>query len=533
VSQLQKYNGMDTIATFAIWHKLQEQFRPDTRAAYELLKALSAPSLYMMLRGILVDQDTVTKLHPQFLAECAQLEAYLDLITKSLGMGVINFASPVQVRWLFECLGATMPTKYVKGVAKASADRDTLEQVAKADPELAPVANIILAWRDRQKMLQVLAPELVDRDGRMRTTYKIAGTVTTRWSSSKNALWTGMNMQNIKRDEDEHSGHASIRTAFVADPGYKLFNIDLERADSWGVALEVFQATGDRKYFEACGSKDLHTYVSKLVWPKLAWTNDEAANIAIAKQYFYRQYDYRFMSKKGGHGSNYMGKGRTLAIQMKIPVHIAENFQLAYFREFKAIKLWHRIKAKELQTTGTLTNLFGIRRNFHSRLDADATVREAIAFLGQSVTAGSINRLLLRLWRCQLQMPDLGIELLGQVHDSIFGQFPADLEPEVLDLIRYVAPVHITVTSPSNDTIQQAIPIEIATGWNLASWSPTNIDGLKKAARGKHDERQRHHVPRTTKLGFMDKRLSGLHRRPQQPTDVSEVGSDCNDRCLS
>lgn len=531
MSQLQRYNGMDTIATFAIWHALQAQFRPDTRAAYHLLKALSAPSLYMMLRGILVDQDTIEDLKPKFDAECKQLEDSLDYLTKSLSMGVINLASPVQVKWLFECLGAKLPTKRVKGTNKVSVGRDTLEQISKSDPEIAPIANLVLAWRDRKKMLQVLDPTLVDADGRMRTTYKIAGTTTTRWSSSKNALWTGMNMQNIKRDEDEAAGHASIRSAFVADPGYKLFNIDLERADSWAVALEVFQSTGDRKYFEACGSRDLHTYVSKLVWPKLGWSDDEEANIAIAKRFFYRQYDYRFMSKKGGHGSNYLGKGRTLAIQMKIPIYIAENFQVAYFREFPGIKKWHSIKAKELQTTASLTNLFGIRRNFHNRLDADATLREAIAFLGQSVTAGAINRVLLRLWACQLQMPQLGMELLGQVHDSLFGQFPEDREEEILDLLPWVTKAPLVVQH-MDQTITQSIPIEAATGWNLASQSPQNPDGLKKAKAGKHDERQRQHTPRTAKSGFMDKRLSGLHRRPQQPVAVPEVGSDLDDWCL-
>lgn len=526
MTTLQKYNCMDAIATF----QLYQEFKPllakhsYARRAYAERKALNAPALYAMLRGILVDQEAVSVLREQFTNECKQLEWALDKITRPLRLGCINFASSTQVIWLLECLGATVPkSRNWKSKGTKSADRETLEQIARGDIVLAPVCNIVLAWRDRAKMLTILRPTLTDRDGRMRCFYKVAGTKTTRWSSGMNSwadkrkkLSSGMNMQNIKRDEDEQlAGHASIRSAFVADSERKFANIDLERADSYGVALEVFKATGDKKYLEACQSRDLHTFTSMLMWPNLPWKgsphNITDDDIAIAKTFFYRQYDHRFMSKKLNHGAPYMGKPRTLAIQMKIPLAVCERGFKGFFGEFPAIRKWHTIRARHLQTKGYLINVHGTRRNFHSRLDDDATLRAAIGWLGQSSTAGSINKSVLRLFAVQLQMPEEELEFLAQVHDSALEQYPEVREAEAIDLIRHVMPVPITVTSPQGETITVAIPLEVSVGWNWASHSIANPDGLIKLKPGQIDDRKRERLPKTKAFRLMDRRLSSFY----------------------
>lgn len=532
MSTLQRYNCMDTIATFRLWREFQPLLAKYkyAREAYAERKAVNAPAMYAMLRGILVDVEEVKKLRIQFITECKELERRLDLIVKPMRLGCINMASPSQVIWLLETLGVHVPkSKNYKAKGAKSTDRDTLERIINQDYEIAPVCKIILGWKDRAQMLKVLRPTLYDRDGRMRCMYKVAGTKTTRWSSGMNVwadkrkknaagerLSSGMNMQNIKRDEDEElTGHASIRSAFVADLQKKFCNVDLERADSYGVALEVFKATGDKKYLEACKSRDLHTFTSMLMWPNLPWKgtpqNITDEDIAIAKTFFYRQYDHRFMSKKLNHGAPYLGKPRTLAIQMKIPIEVCERGFRGFFGEFPAIRKWHTIKARQLQTKGYLINIHGTRRNFHSRLDDDATLRAAIGWLGQSSTAGSINRSLLRLFAVQLQMPEEELEFLAQVHDSVLEQFPEANEAQVLELMRAVMPVPITVTSPQGETITVSIPLEFSVGWNWAARSPANPDGLIKLKPGQTDDRTRQRQPTTKTTRLMDRRLSSLY----------------------
>lgn len=519
---LQRYNCLDTIATFRLWEAVSEAATPESLETYSLSKSLSAPLLFAMLKGIRIDLEIMAELYDQFTKECKILEDLLDDITLPLGMDVINLSSPVQVKWLFACLGEDLD----------SSDREALEQVAKADLDLAPVCNLILAWRDRAKMLTVLKPSLVDADGRMRTFYKVSGTETDRLSSSKNALWTGMNMQNISRDEKANTAkRASIRSIFVADAGKVFLNVDLERADAWGVALDVLQSTGDRSYLTAVKSFDLHVYVCKLVWQELAWTSDETENIHVAKKPFYRNISYRQLGKLGGHLTNYLGQEYTMSRSLKISRVVAKDFQDRYFKAFPGIRPWHLVKSKELQTTGRLTNLFGRKRTFHGRLDSMATLREAIAYLGQSVTAGSINRSLLQAWDLQCSRPDLGIEFLAQVHDSLLFQIPESTLTKALPILLQTLQVPITVTDPrTNQAESHSIPLEASIGWNWSSHSELNPDGLLPLEdmcdpfANRPNGAARTRIPPTQELGFMDRRISSIHRGPIQPDHFPEMG---------
>lgn len=506
MSILQRYNGLDTIATYQLWSVFHTKLAADpiAHATYEQTRSLQGPAFYAMLRGILVDTEAVTRLRETLEVENRRILKVLDAITLSLGLGVINLASPVQVKWLFSCFGAH----------PESSNREAMEQLSKADPELAPVCNLILHWRDRAKMLTVLQPGLTDPDSRMRTYYKLTGTETGRWSSAQNALNTrnwpttsGMNMQNIKRDES--SDRASIRSIFTADAGMKFANIDLERADAWIVALEVFAATGDTSYLEAVESFDLHTRVSMLTWTDREWPAEPAAAIAKAKEFFYRQYDYRFMAKKLGHGTNYLGKPWTLSRQMKIPLPLAEAAQAAYFAAFPGIRRWHLAKARQLQTTGTLTNLLGRTRRFHQRLDSDATLREAIAFLGQSGTADVLNRAILRLWASQTA--GTPIEFLAQVHDSVLLQYPEDRADEAAEAITHAFAIPVTATHAGR-VITKTIPVEVAIGWNWSGATDRNPDGLKKKAP-MHDQRLRLVAAPGAKAkpSVMDRRICSIY----------------------
>ena len=108
-----------------------------------------------------------------------------------------------------------------KGERKLSMDREALEKLDNYF-HARPFVATILAIRDAVKQLSVLKTE-IDSDGRMRTSYNVAGTETGRFSSSTNAFGTGTNLQNIT---------SSLRKMFVADPGFKICGIDLEQAES-------------------------------------------------------------------------------------------------------------------------------------------------------------------------------------------------------------------------------------------------------------------------------------------------------------
>src|SRR5262249_14971349 len=132
-------------------------------------------------------------------------------------------------------------------------DRDALEQLD--NYFLAqPIVSHILGLRDIEKKIGVLKTG-IDSDGRMRTSYNIAGTSTGRFSSNLSDFGTGTNLQNI---ED------MLRSIFVADAGLKFAYIDLEQAESRLVGAIEWNLFHDPTYLDACESGDLHTSVCRL-----------------------------------------------------------------------------------------------------------------------------------------------------------------------------------------------------------------------------------------------------------------------------
>lgn len=465
----QEYNVKDCCGTLELRDVLLPQLDESRARTYRLSLALQAPILDMTLRGVRIDREHLGEEKVRLSEEISTISQRLFFVASSITDRPYNPGSWQQLRYfLFDCLGETPVHAIRRNERVVSTDRDSLEKMREKSPLLAPFIDLQLHWRDQTKLLQFLNTGL-DPDGRIRSFFSIGGTVTGRLSSSENAFGGGGNLQNITED---------LRYLFISDPGYLMVNVDLAQADSWNVALETFQATGDRAYLDAILSGDLHTYVTRMVWPNLPWTGDLHRDREIAERPFYRHHDYRFMSKKAGHGSNYLGKPGALAHQMHIPFAMAAEFQDKYFEPFWAIRKWQQIRTKELQLTKALTTVLGRKRRFHGRLNDRETWKEAIAYLGQSPTADSINYITLALHRA---LPE--VQLLLQVHDSLLMQVPVSRANDLIPEISRLFSVPITVSAPNGTTITHAIPSDISVGWNWGKRWKKLPDGSKIEAQ--------------------------------------------------
>lgn len=470
----QVYNGLDCCVTTEVLNQIKPQLKPASGLIYDFERALQGPVLEMMQRGFRVDQYERQKGIALLRGQIAFLEQQLDALARAVWDRPLNPRSPKQlIDFFYHKMRLPEQFKFEKGKRKLSTNREALESL-----ELyfyaKPIVSTILEIRNLGKKLSVLETE-IDADGRMRTSYNIAGTETGRWSSSSNAFGSGTNLQNIT---------AELRKIFISDPGMKLIGIDLEQAESREVGWLCGTLFDDWSYLDACYSGDLHTLTCRLIWPNKAWTGDPKADRALAEEIFYRNYSYRDMSKRGGHGSNYYGTPPTMARHLKVPTYMMENFQKKYFEAFPGIQKWHRWVSQSIQQNTKLTTAFGRERHFFGRLNDDATLREAIAFAPQSATGDRMNLALYRIWK---QMRGHGVELLAQVHDAVYFQYPeAKLdEQEVVD--EALKLINIEITHKDRKLI---VPGEAKSGWNWGNFHETlNPDGLKKI-KGK-DERQR------------------------------------------
>lgn len=475
----QLYCGLDCCVTLEVFEQLSKLLTPEGSStpefpiAYDFERALQAPALDMMLRGFKVDQYARYEGIERTKAESLIIRSQLDELADSVWGRPLNPGSPKQLRDFF--YGAMhLPEHWISihGEKKLSLNREVLEKLEQYF-HARPIIALIIEARDLAKRQQVLESE-IDKDGRMRTSYNIAGTNTGRWSSSANVEGAGTNLQNITPE---------LRRMFVADRGWKLCGIDLEQAESREVGFLCGTLFDDWRYLDACEGGDLHTYTARLIWPStLPWKGHPLEDKKLAERKFYRDFSYRDMSKRGGHGSNYLGTPWTMARHLKVPTALMENFQRAYFEAFPAIPRWHRAVAEQLQRSGVLTTPFGRRRQFFGRRDDDTTLRKAIAFGPQSATGDRLNLGLWRIWR---YMPE--VQLLAQVHDAVYFQYSehadeAAVVQEALRLVRVLL---------QHEGRQFVVPGEAKVGWNWSAASAENPEGLQRWDARKPDGRRR------------------------------------------
>lgn len=466
--QQQVYNCLDTCVTLEVEQKLLPLLDNVSSSTYSFALALQAPILEMTMRGTLIDLDKRQETLGLYKRQIAQVETQLNRIIKD-GLNVeLNWRSPHQLRTLFYgVLGITPIRKRgADGKLNPTVDREALEKLS-AHYFAEPLCLRLLNLRDLDKKRQFLETGL-DPDGRIRTNYNIAGTDTGRLASSLSDYGTGGNLQNVDRE---------LREVFIADPGMKFANIDLEQADARNVGAicwNLFRAShGDAfagAFLNACEGGDLHTTVCRMAWPHLVWTGDRKLDRPLADGIAYRALSYRDLAKKLGHGSNYMGQPGTMAKHSKVPVKQIAEFQDNYFRSFGAIPLWHKRVEHAVRHDHQLTTLFGRRRYFFGHPNDQDTLRAAVAYEPQSMTADEIDTGLLALWRANI------CQVLGQVHDSLLIQYPEEREDEILPRVLSLMKAPLVLAGGR----EFYVPLDAKVGWN---WGDTvyNRDGSVKS----------------------------------------------------
>ena len=458
----QVYNGLDCCITAECLEAQLSQLDPTTRATYDFSQALQAPVLEMRLRGILIDQQRKAEVIDEFYEKIEFLQRNLErIVLEGVGMAGFNWRSNPDLQTLFyNRLGIPV----IRKQGRPTVDRNALEKM-ESYTVAKPIISHMSAMRELAKKISVLKTE-IDPDGRMRTSYNIAGTDTGRFSSSFSEFGTGGNLQNIEE---------SLRSIFIADPETKWAKCDAKSGESFVVGALEWNLFDDDRYLAACESGDPHTAVAKICWPDLPWTGNLKRDKDIAERPYYRHYTHRFMCKKLGHGSNYGGKPATLASQSKLPLEVVTAFQPRYFAAFPGHQQWQRWVETELYTKGYLTSLGGRKRWFFGRRTDPDTIRAAIAYDPQETLAKVVNRAMLHIWRQNY------VSLIAHDHDALTFAYPAHLEDAIIP--RLMTDLIQPIPLKNNRTL--AIPYDCKVGFNKGDYDArTNPDGLRDYTPG-------------------------------------------------
>jgi DNA polymerase I-like protein with 3'-5' exonuclease and polymerase domains len=232
----------------------------------------------------------------------------------------------------------------------------------------------------------------------------------------------------------------NIRRMIVPDPGFEIFDIDLESADLRTVAWE-----SDCAYLKQCFKAGLKPYIEM---GKEFYDNPKFSK---KDEPFYTQF------KSLCHGGNYLGKAENIAGRIGLAVGDCVRVQEWYFNRCPEVVTWHERIIRQMDTTGTVRNAFGYRRKFFDRIEG-TIYNEGVAWIGQSTTSIIINKGLVAIDEWE-EEHHADLQLLLQVHDSLVGQFPHADRDFFIPLLRDLC----TVTVPYPDPMVMPIGMKTST----------------------------------------------------------------------
>lgn len=506
------YNALDVTGTLEIFNTLHERLTPGDARIYALERAMQGPAMAMTMRGIRVNTAQRTKSMAELKREITRIEKIVakhpdvtavwdrmekvtgtcptptrkdakhkwekgvedsparkcvDCGTSRMEIKPFSAGSNAQIKHLLYDLFGMKPVMGKTG--EVTTDDEALDKLMQKHPEHQHLIHLLRTYADAQKQYGDLGARL-SPDNRFMGSFNVGAAWTGRWSASKDPFGQGRNLQNVA---PRH------RVIFEADTGWELLYADLKQAESNVVA----HMAGDEKYIEAHALGDVHTYVTRLVWPELEWTGDLKKDKAVAKQLppwdQVEGHDYRFQSKRIQHGSNYGLTPFGVAMIAHIPVKEATAAQRNYFSAFPGIPAWHDDVARRVQNGEPLTNPLGRTIRLFGRPWDKRTWRQGLAFLPSSTVADIINIGLYRVWRELDATPEQKAQLLAQIHDALLAQYRTGDTATVKRILELMS-IPVPIKDIHGITRIANIETEAAVGLNWGHHSPENPTGVKE-----------------------------------------------------
>src|SRR3954463_15374991 len=313
-------------------------------------------------------------------------------------------------RILFEVLGLTAGRK---GKTGYSTDSRVLRSI-RGEHEIVAV---IEEWREYSKLLNTYLgplPELISPDdGRLHTTFNQAVASTGRLST------TNPNLQAIPiRTELGRE----IRSAFVAEPGFRLVSADYSQ-----VELRILaHVSGEPKLREAFArGEDIHSATAAEVLGK------EQATLTK---------DERNVAKMVNFGIIYGISAFGLSENLEIPREEAQEYIDAYLARFPLVQDFIQRTIEQAKRDGYVTTLFGRRRpvpeiRASNRQTRSLGERLAVNSVMQGPAADVIKKAMVAIHR-RLREEGRAARLVLQVHDELLLEVPEAEVSAAKELVR-------------------------------------------------------------------------------------------------
>jgi len=312
-------------------------------------------------------------------------------------------------RILFEKLGLT-PGR--KGKTGYSTDTRVLRTIRGEHEIVAALEE----WRELTKLINTYLgplPSMIGDDGRLHTTFNQAVAATGRLSTSNPNLQAIPIRTELGRE---------IRSAFVAEPGWKLVSADYSQ-----VELRILaHVSGEPKLREAFArGEDIHaaTAAEVLGRPQAELTKDE-----------------RNIAKMVNFGIIYGISAFGLSENLEIPREEAQTYIDAYLARFPHVQDFIARTIEQAKQDGYVTTLLGRRRpvpeiRASNRQTRSLGERLAVNSVMQGTAADVIKVAMVRVHE-RLRAEGRGSRLVLQVHDELLLEAPDTEVPAAREALR-------------------------------------------------------------------------------------------------
>lgn len=411
-----EYNAKDCLTTARVLLALLNQIPDWALANYYMKFPEVFSAIQLAFYGVKID----TKVHATLKEEATEIieekKSNLQLMT---GEPDFNPGSYKQVAiFLYSIIGAIKPKR---SKSRYGTDEVTLKKIATQHPLVTRVVDELLQFREQSKAVSTYYNAILFH-GRLKYNQQIDGTTTSRWAAHSSSLYVPP-AEAARKNQNYGTQIMNIPPYFkkcmIADPGYRLGEIDKEQADARSVAYLSK---------DAVLKQDLET-PGEDFYCKFAF---RSFGSEIEKSDPRRQ-----LMKKTVHGTNFMMGVQTfidtngvtsLREFMRILKRPSKETLTAfvkyvlglYHSAYPNVKVWWDLTKISLIKSPLLTTADGWTRHFHGDVVSNHKVlRDAVAHQPQHLTVYPINKGMIIAWKMWLESKGEFIPL-AQIHDSIF-----------------------------------------------------------------------------------------------------------------
>ena len=409
-----------TLCSLAEWQRGEVEAEGMSSLMREVEMPLSFVLFRMEKAGFSVDSAFLRKLGDKYTEE---LEQRRQEILAAAGGAPFNVNSPQQLgEVLFERLKLPHGKKTSRGY---STSVEVLEGLRFVAPQ---IIEPLLRYRQLAKLngtyVEGMLP-LVDREGRIHSTFDQTATATGRISSSE------PNLQNIPVRTEEGK---EIREAFLPREGWVLLDADYSQIELRLMA----HFSGDAALVEAFREgQDIHARTASEIFDvPLEWVTPELRSRAKAVNF----------------GLIYGISGFGLSRNTGVSVREAASFIDKYFAKYPGVKRFMDRTTAEGIDRGYAETLMGRRRYLPELQSPKAQIREfgkraAMNTPVQGTAADIIKLAMVRVDRA-LREANLRSRMILQVHDELLLECPPEEADQAAGILREAMEGAMTLRVP-------------------------------------------------------------------------------------